>query len=171
MKKQILSQENINIILKYCCVYSCFIISIIFNSINNTPFSIAPDIGIILIFFLYNIWFLNKSKFQAPINLFLFGAIIDTYTFMPIGLTSLTLLMAYKITNLIKMFLVNDDFIIFFIRDCFVFIFLFFIIKWFLFSYYMENFYSFKYVFWDIVKNIFYCILFRLIYFKFKKNV
>lgn len=168
---RILSQKNINIILKYVCVYSVFIISVLFSLKGGVLFKLLPDIGVIMMFFLY-IWFNEPdSVYDAPINLFIFGIVIDTYTFMPIGLTSTSLLLSYKLVNIVRSFLITNDHIIYFIRDCIIFIFSLYTIKWFLFSYYKENFYLFRYIILNIIKDIFYCVLIYLLYKKFKENV
>lgn len=171
MVKHIFSQDKISLILKYIGIYSIFVLSVIFCLSNNRTTSMFPDFGMVIIFFLCYIWFHIKSIFQAPINLFLFGLVIDAYTYMPIGLSSFSLLLAYKLTEIERMFLFTDENNISFIRDCFVFMFLFYVVKWFLFSFYMENFYLFRYVFFDIIKNLFVCILIRILYTKFRKNV
>lgn len=171
MSRQIITQQNIISVLKYIGFYSLFVLSVLFGLSNNRTFGMLPDFSIIVVFFLCYFWFYNKTVLQAPLNLFLFGAIIDTYTLMPIGLSSFILLLSYKITEVIKSLFVVEENIFVFVRDCFIFTLLFYILKWFLFSYYMEHFYSFKYVLFDIVKNIMFCGLVRFLYIKYKRNV
>lgn len=171
MSRQIITQQNIISVLKYIGFYSLFILSVLFSLSNDRTFSILPDFSIIVIFFLCYFWFYNKTVFQAPLNLFLFGTVIDTYTLMPIGLSSFILLLSYKITEIVKSLFVVEENLFVFIRDCFIFTLLFYILRWFLFSYYMEHFYSFKYVLFDIIKNIVFCALIRFLYIKYKKNV
>lgn len=171
MSRQIITQQNIISVLKYIGFYSLFILSVLFSLSNDRTFSILPDFSVIVIFFLCYFWFYNKTVFQAPLNLFLFGTVIDTYTLMPIGLSSFILLLSYKITEIVKSLFVVEENLFVFIRDCFIFTLLFYILRWFLFSYYMEHFYSFKYVLFDIIKNIVFCALIRFLYIKYKKNV
>lgn len=171
MSRQIITQQNIISVLKYIGFYSLFILSVLFSLSNDRTFSILPDFSIIVIFFLCYFWFYNKTVFQAPLNLFLFGTVIDTYTLMPIGLSSFILLLSYKITEIVKSLFVVEENLFVFVRDCFIFTLLFYILRWFLFSYYMEHFYSFKYVLFDIIKNIVFCALIRFLYIKYKKNV
>ncbi|MBR2141483.1 MAG: hypothetical protein IJ853_03950 [Rickettsiales bacterium] len=171
MARNVLTEGNIGIVLRYFYTYSIFILSVIFSLRGSRTFSLWMDISTVVICFLCSFWFQKKSDNEAYINLFLFGMILDTYTFMPIGLSSFSLLITYKVVSIIRSFLSNGYYVLSFARDCSMFIFLFFTLKWFIFSYYNEVFYNFGYVFFNTVKNTLYCVLLCLIYKKFRKDV
>lgn len=163
--------KSITVFAKYLFLYSAFIFSVLLFLSSNREFSILPDLSIILLFFVCNKWISDGVVYMAPLSLFVFGIIIDSCTFVPIGITSFTLLIVYKTFCFIKSLLMNDDCLLFFLRDCLIFMFLFFIIKWFLFSYYKEHFYLIKYVIFDIIKEVLYCLLIKIVYKNISKNV
>jgi hypothetical protein len=51
-----------------------------------------------------------------------------------------------------------------------LFIFLFFVLRWFIISFYENNFFPFKPVFIDIIRNTFYSAVLYLVYKKARKN-
>lgn len=159
-------------ILKYLVIYFLFVLFILLNkSQNNLYFviNILPNFDILLIFFIF-VWF-DKKQIISKYNLFLFGLIIDTFNFLPLCLTSLTLLLVYKIVKFLKTYFIQENYTIYFIRDNVIFMLLYFILQWFFLSFYENNFFSFKYVFISIIKNIVYSILIYLLYKKLTKNV
>lgn len=160
------------IFLKYLSIYFVFILlSLINKSQNNLYFifDLLPNFEIIFIFlvFFWNNSHLSISKY----NLFLFGIVIDTFNFLPLGLTSLTLLLVYKIMNWLRnYFMVENHFICFF-RDNTLFLVLYFCLQWFIYSFYETNFFSFRLVFINVIKNIIFSNLLYLLHKKIFSNV
>ncbi|MDR1499347.1 MAG: hypothetical protein LBS34_03615 [Rickettsiales bacterium] len=130
---------------------------------------LLPNFDVIVIFYLF-VWFKNKLISQN--NLFLFGLIIDTFDFLPLGMTSLVLLLSYEMIKTLKFYSINDDYLMYFLRDNIVFMLSFFILQWFFLSFYKNDFLTFGVVATNIVKNVIYSTLFYLFYKKFfEKNV
>lgn len=156
----------------YVLLYFAFIsFSLISKSQNNLYFifNLLPNFDIIFIFVLF---FWCKDKFEFSVyNLFFFGIIIDTFRFLPVGLTSLTLLIVYKIVEVSRNYFMVEDQFVYFLRDNTLFVVLFFILQWFIFSLFKTNFFSFGYVFLNIIKNIFFSGLLYLVYKKYFKYV
>ena len=169
-KNKIIFKNRLDVLLKYIIFYSIFIFFVIFSVSNNVLLRAIPNLTLPMIFFTF-IWLNNRRIFYPPVNLLLLGLIMDTYSFLPLFLTSFVLLISYKLTLLVKKFLVNDNYIMYLIRDCVMFMFLFFVIRWFILSYYNENFYPFFDVLFDITLNIIYCTFIYIFFNKFLKNV
>ena len=163
------TKSNLDIILKYFTFYSLFIFFIVFNSSSNFLLKMLPDFSMTLIFF--NFLWNKNSNLYSVINLFILGLIMDVYSFTPMFLSSFCLLLTYKIFFIIKNFLVNDKYLIYFVRDTFIFFITFFVIKWFILSYYNLNFLPFSDTLFNIIFNILYCIVFYIFYNKAINNV
>lgn len=158
--------SKIDTILKYFIFYSIFIFFVVSGSSSNILLKTIPDMSVTLIFFK----FLWNEDMYPPINLFILGLIIDTYTFVPLFLSSFCLLLSYKITLLLKNFLVSDKYFIYLVRDSSIFIVLFFTLKWFVLSYYNSVFFSFYDTILNIIFNIIYCAIIYIIYNKTLNN-
>lgn len=169
-KNKIVFKNKLDVLLKYVVFYSVFIFFVVFNVSNNILLKSIPNFSLPMIFFTF-IWLHNKNIFYPPINLLLLGLIIDAYNFLPLFLTSFTLLVSYKLTLLVKKFLVNDNYIMYLIRDCVIFMVLFFVLRWFILSYYNENFYPFFSIVFDVILNIIYCVFTYVFFNKFLRNV
>ena len=169
-KNKVVFGNKIDKMLKYVIFYSIFTFFIVFNVSNNFLLNLVPDFTLPMIFFAF-IWPNNKKLLYPPINLLLLGLLIDTYNFLPLFVSSFTLLISYKIMSLIKKFLVSDNYMIYLLRDSTIFMFIFFTLRWFIISYYNENFYQFYGILLDILINIIYCVIFYSIFNKYLKNV
>lgn len=155
-------------VIKYICLYFIFIsFSLVSKSQNNLYFifNLLPNLDIIFMFALF-FWCSDRIEF-SKYNLFFFGLIIDTFRFLPLGLTSLTLLLVYKLMEISRNYFMVEDRFIYFLRDSAMFVVLFFVIQWFIFSLFKTNFFSFGYVFLSILKNIFFSSLLYLVYKKY----
>ena len=148
------SENKIDIIVRYFIFYSIFIFFVIFSNSSNILLKMLPNIDL-----------------YSSINLFLLGLIMDSYTFVPMFLSSFCLLVSYRLFFLIKKFLVNDTYFIYFIRDASIFMIIFFVLKWFVLSYYSLNFLPFFTFLLNILFNIVYCVIFYIFGNKFLNNV
>lgn len=163
------SENKIDIIVRYFIFYSIFIFFVIFSNSSNILLKMLPNLCITLIFFKF-LWNKNIDLYSS-INLFLLGLIMDSYTFVPMFLSSFCLLVSYRLFFLIKKFLVNDTYFIYFIRDVSIFMIIFFVLKWFVLSYYSLNFLPFFTFLLNILFNVVYCVIFYIFGNKFLNNV
>lgn len=163
-------ENRIDIVLKYLLFYSLFIFFIISASSNNFILSLLPSLSLPLIFFMF-VFSSKGDTLYPPINLLFLGLIIDTYSFLPLFLSSFTLLLSYKISLLLKGLFVSDDHFVYLLRDATMFMVLFFVLRWFILSYYNENFYPFVDVLVDTIVNIIYSVVIYLISNRLLKNV
>ena len=124
-------------------------------------FKYLPDFDLL---FIYYIFFIMNFNHFFYIHLLLFGFILDTFTFLPVGVSSLTLLITYKLYFIARSFTFNVDNDIFCnLRDLFIFYFIFFISRWFILSIYNTNFLSIFEILKLIFKNVFYSLMFFII--------
>ncbi len=159
-------------VFKYVVIYFVFTLLLLLNKTQNNlyfVFDLLPNLDTIFTFFIF-IWLEKKIQF-SKYNLFVFGLIIDTFNFLPLGLSSISLLFTYKIIELLRNYFIVDDHFIYFLRDSSLFSSVYFITQWFVFSFYESNFFSFKFTFYNIIKNIVFSNLLYLIYKKYLKNV
>ncbi len=159
-------------VFKYVVIYFVFTLLLLLNKTQNNlyfVFDLLPNLDTIFTFFIF-IWLEKKIQF-SKYNLFVFGLIIDTFNFLPLGLSSISLLFTYKIIELLRNYFIVDDHFIYFLRDSSLFSSVYFITQWFTFSFYESNFFSFKFTFYNIIKNIVFSNLLYLIYKKYLKNV
>ncbi len=159
-------------IFKYILIYFVFILLLLLNKTQNNlyfVFDLLPNLDTIFMFFIF-IWLERKIQF-SKYNLFVFGLIIDTFNFLPLGLSSISLLFTYKMIELLRNYFIVDDHFIYFLRDSSLFASIYFITQWFIFSFYENNFFSFKFTFFNIIKNIIFSNLLYLIYKKYLENV
>jgi hypothetical protein len=84
------------------------------------------------------------------------GLIVDTIDSLPIGLSSASLLLSFKIMSKIQQYLMEDDSIFCFLKNLSIYIFLHMFFQWFLYSVYRNEFYNFRYVLISVCKDIFY---------------
>ena len=159
-------------VFKYVVIYFVFTLLLLLNKTQNNlyfVFDLLPNLDTIFTFFIF-IWLEKKIQF-SKYNFFVFGLIIDTFNFLPLGLSSISLLFTYKIIELLRNYFIVDDHFIYFLRDSSLFSSVYFITQWFVFSFYESNFFSFKFTFYNIIKNIVFSNLLYLIYKKYLKNV
>ena len=164
--------DKLFVFLKYLVVYFVFILLSLINKSQNDlyfVFDLLPNFEIILIFLLF--FWSSDRVILLKYNLFLFGIIIDTFNFLPLGLSSLSLLISYKIIYWLRNYFILENHFIYFFRDNTLFITVYFCLQWFIFSFYNTNFFPFQGVFINIVKNIIFSNLLYLIYKKLFRNV
>lgn len=159
-------------LFKYIVIYFLFTLFLLLNKTQNNlyfVFDLLPNLDVVFIFFIF-IWFEQNIQF-SKYNLFVFGLIIDTFNFLPLGLSSISLLFSYKIIKLLRNYFIVGDHFIYFLRDSSLFISMYLIIQWFIFSFYNNNFFPFGCIVFNIIKNIIFSNLLYLIYKKYIKDV
>ncbi|MDR2777763.1 MAG: hypothetical protein LBB24_03265 [Rickettsiales bacterium] len=92
-------------------------------------------------------------------NLFLFGLIVDTMSFLPLGLSSVSFLVSFKIMSKIRQYSIESESPIYFLSNISLYMFLYLFLQWFTYSIYRNNFYPFMYVVTNMLKNMFYSFL------------
>lgn len=162
--------NKIILFAKYVVIYSIFIILTLFNKLPGRIFSFVrlfPDLNVIFAFLVIN-WVDDEFEWVkvAEGNFFIFGLIIDVIGHLPLGLSSLSLLLSNKIFQHFKMRFINDRDLFYFVRDVSIFLFFYLVIAWFVISFYKSDFYPLKIVLtswlWDMLASYF-------IYFIYKK--
>lgn len=147
-------------------ILSIYVVFIFLSILGKTPnifynvFKILPDFDLLFLFILFFVKGFNHFYY---IHLFLFGIILDVFEFSPIGVNSMSLLLTYKAYFVLKQFLFYEDKIFYFLRDSAIFFVLFYFLKWFLISFYNNQFLNIGYVLFMIIKNIAYMSLYYYI--------
>jgi hypothetical protein len=164
------SFEKWQIFLKNILVYFSFTMCVL---VKRTPsvflhiFSYLPDIDIL---FLYCCFFLSeKYTDYVYLHLFLLGLIIDTFSFLPLGMSGLSLLLTYKIMAFFTRVVFAKGSALFFVAHNFVFIMLYFMLTWFFLSLHRSSFVPIIPVFSLIMKNVLYFNAVKFLYMKSKK--
>jgi hypothetical protein len=157
-------------LFKNILIYYAFVMCVL---VTRTPssflviFDYLPSIDIL---FLYSFFFIIKE--YTPyiyLHMFLLGLILDTFNFLPLGISGLSLLLTYKILNFVSKVLFAKNSLLFFAINNLVFLTLHFMLTWFLLSLYQSKFVTITPVFLTIVKNALYFNLMNLLYKRFKK--
>lgn len=144
-------ENKVVLFVKYIIIYSVFIILTFLNKLPIKIFNfirLFPDLNVIFIFLIIN-WIdyeLEWVKIKEG-NFFIFGLIIDTIGHLPLGLSSLSLLLSNKIFQHFRMHFLNDRDLFYFVRDVSIFLFFYLVIAWFVISFYKSDFYPLKTVF------------------------
>ncbi|MDR3078459.1 MAG: hypothetical protein LBU15_00255 [Rickettsiales bacterium] len=145
----------------YALVYGVFASAVVFSRTPGPLSSIArffPDVSMMLIFFVF-FWSRGRTMLISRSNLFFFGLIVDTMSFLPLGLSSLSLIISFEIMSKIRQYSMESESISYFLGNITLFLFLYLLIQWFLYSIYRNDFYPFAYLPLAMVKNVFYSLL------------
>lgn len=166
-----MNTEKLFRIIKYLVIYSLFIFFTLFSKISCWLFEFFrffSDLNLIIIFIV--ILWLEENKISKN-NLFFFGLIIDTLGDTPLGLSSISLLISYKVTEILKSYMIKDQNLPYFIRDLSIYLILYSTSKWFIFSYYKNILFPIKPIIYIYIKNIICGIMIYFLCKKIIKNV
>jgi hypothetical protein len=152
-------------ILVYCIFITCILVGRVPSNFYFI-FNYLPSIDILFLYYYFLIR--NKNSAYIHLHLFLLGLIIDTFNFLPLGLSELSLLLGYKVTNLTEYIFFKKDSFLFLAINNLVFLSFYFIFTWFFLSLYQNNFIPMVPMFLIIIKNVIY---FNLSYFTYKKFI
>ncbi|MDR2760895.1 MAG: hypothetical protein LBB09_03570 [Rickettsiales bacterium] len=140
------------------------------NKIPGAAFGLLNFFPNLDLLFLYYCFFLReKNSPYIYLHLFLWGLIMDAFGFLPLGLNGLSLLLTHRIAGCVNKVLFTKDSILCFMRDNSIFLTLFFLLKWFLFSIFRSDFAPPGDALFPLAKNIFYFNLGYFCYAKFRK--
>ncbi|MDR1495292.1 MAG: hypothetical protein LBI29_04665 [Rickettsiales bacterium] len=154
----------------YALIYSVFIVSTMFSGTPGPLASLArffPDINLMLIFFVF-FWLRGRTALISRNNLFFFGLIIDTVSFLPLGLSSLSLLASFKIMSKLRQYSIESESMLYFLENMALFMFLYMFIQWFTYSFYRNAFHPITYLVVAMFKNLFYSLLVYPLWKKYK---
>ena len=172
-------KDKIFWLIKYITIYSIFIVLTLLTKVPGKIFNFVrlfPNFNIIFIFLII-FWVDNKHEYiniNITINqnnFFIFGLIIDTISHLPLGLSSLSLLISNKITQQFRSYFLDDDNLFYFIRDLGIFLFFYLLIAWFLISFYQNNFYHINTIFTACLMYVRAGYFMYFLYNKLKNNV
>ncbi|MDR2778418.1 MAG: hypothetical protein LBB13_02855 [Rickettsiales bacterium] len=156
----LLNYRFVHVFKKYLAVYSVFTFATVIVRVPGILTAMAkflPDFSVIFIFLLF--FWLRKESSISSNNLFIMGLIVDTADALPIGLSSASLLLSFKILSKIQQYLIENDSVISFLRNMSMYVFLHMFLQWFLYSIYRNEFYNFGYVIGSVCKDIIYGFL------------
>ena len=172
-------KDKIFWLIKYITIYSIFIVLTLLTKVPGRIFNFVrlfPNFNIIFIFLIIS-WIDNEHKYVETSlvinqnNFFIFGLIIDTISHLPLGLSSLSLLVSNKITQQFRSYFLDDDNLFYFIRDLGIFLFFYLLIAWFLISFYHNNFYPINTIFTAWLMDVLAGYFMYFLYNKLKNNV
>ena len=162
--------NKIILFVKYVIIYSIFIILTLLNKLPIRIFNfirLFPDLNVIFIFLVIN-WLDDEFKWLkiSEGNFFIFGLIIDITGHLPLGLTSLSLLLSNKIFQYFSIHLLSDKNLFYFVRDTSIFLLLYLLTTWFIISFYKSDFYPLKAIFASWLRDT---LASYFVYFVYKK--
>lgn len=168
-------QNKINLFIKYIIIYSIFITLTLFTKMPGKIFNfirLFPDFNIIFIFLVIS-WIDDDFEFIniTQNNFFVFGLIIDTIEHLPLGVSSLALLLSNKIVQQFRMYFLNDNSLFYFVRDVSIFLFFYLLFAWFIISFYKSSFYPMSIILATWLKDILASYFIYFIYKKLKNYV
>ena len=172
-------KDKIFWLIKYITIYSIFIVLTLLTKVPGKIFNFVrlfPNFNIIFIFLIIS-WIDNEHKYVETSlvinqnNFFIFGLIVDTISHLPLGLSSLSLLVSNKITQQFRSYFLDDDNLFYFIRDLGIFLFFYLLIAWFLISFYQNNFYPINTIFTAWLMDVLAGYFMYFLYNKLKNNV
>ena len=154
-------EEKFSIIARYSILYFIVAIFFVLNSINlyvNNFSKVMPSFGIMIIFY-----FAVYKNVMSYFALFFFGVFSDVLMGLPLGITSLSLLVSKKmftrITPLLSinrnMYKITLHFIIFFV--------IFLVVKWLITGTYFQALYSII----PLIFELFISLLFHIVLYNF----
>lgn len=156
----------INIIL----FYFLFLLLNILNKIPSVVFSFTnnfPNFELFSIFYFF--LFSGNNSESIYFHLFIFGIIIDIFNFIPLGASSLALILDFRIIFSLKKLFAKDNNFIYFLRDIVIFFINFFILQWFILSIYDNKFINITPIILLIIRNLVFFNIIYFIYLKVKK--
>lgn len=161
-------------LIKYITIYSIFIILTLITKIPGRIFDLFrlfPDFNIIFLF-LVTSWV--KDDIIQPIsknNFFIFGLIIDNINSLPLGLSSLSLLLSIKLSDQFRKYFLDDDTLFYFVRDVGFFLFFYILFEWFIISFYENSFYPINIGFNAWLRDMLASYFVYFLYNKFRNHV
>lgn len=159
-----MSQDRFGLLLvRYLFVYSVFIFLTVFSKVPCWLFWVFRYFSNMNIFFLFIIYFWIEDELLSANNLLIFGLVIDVLSYTPLGLSSLSLLLAHKITKILNSYMMKDNSLFYFVRDVSMFFALYLLFRWFIFCYCSGVSFPFRFVLIDYGKNLLLSLLFYLV--------
>ncbi|MDR2777521.1 MAG: hypothetical protein LBB24_01985 [Rickettsiales bacterium] len=146
---------------RYLLVYSAFILATVFPKTPGIPSRLAwflPDINIMLVFFVF-FWSKGREMLVSKNNLFFFGLIVDTVGFLPMGLSSVSFLVSFKIMSKVRQYSIESDSMVYFLSNILFYMFLFMFLQWLIYSVSRNDFHPFLYLIIAMFKNTLFSVL------------